>query len=244
MSAPADQISSLGLQENAPPFASPFPPDVAFAWGEAGRTATPLPEERALLGPNVSERRLREFALGRACAREAVAALDPRHAQRPILRAAGRAPRWPAGIVGAITHTGGSAAAAAAQEALYLGVGLDLEARPRGSERLARRILRPAERERLAGLPPEQFAGRVAVIFSAKESIYKALNPATGIYLGFQDAEIEGLPGPEAGSGELRWRLLRACGPALPAGYEGRGRFAAHGGLVLTGVWVPRGAGA
>jgi enterobactin synthetase component D len=161
----------------------------------------------------------------------------------PILRGSGRAPRWPEGVVGSITHTAGMAAAAAAHAADYAGVGLDLERVGRASVRLMRRTLRPEERARLEALPEADRGATATIVFCAKESIFKALNPATGIFLGFQDAELERLPPPGAPEGEFRWRLPRGCGRAFPPGFTATGRFVRREGFVLSAVWIPAGAG-
>ncbi len=223
-------------------FPTLFPADVAFVWSEGlGSAPALLPQERAVLGKAASGRRVKDFTLGRQCAREALARLaghPPGTGATPVLRAAGRAPSWPAGVVGAITHTGGRAAAAVAAEAGYLGIGLDLERLRRGSPRLARRILRPAEQETANALGDAERDGWVTAIFSAKESIFKALNPATGVFLGFQDASVELESPPETGIGVFRWRLHRACGAKLPEGFTGEGRLACRGGHGLTAVWV------
>src|ERR1700761_3617241 len=72
---------------------------------------TLFPDEEALLGRAVEKRR-REFAAGRGCARRALAALGLPPA--PLLPGEGGAPRWPDGVVGSITHCAGYAAAAVA----------------------------------------------------------------------------------------------------------------------------------
>jgi 4'-phosphopantetheinyl transferase EntD len=262
----------------APRWPSPFPPDVVFCHAPAGEAPRhPLhPEERALLGPRAAPRRVAEFALGRGCAREALArlasqALPERAAElatAPILRVDARQPRWPAGVVGAITHHRGQAAAAVARARDYRGLGLDLEALRAPSPALLRRILRPEERARWAALPEARRAAAFTVVFSAKESLFKALYPHTGVYLGFQDAAVEAGPlGPPSAStasppdppsasaaspldplsagGEggmvgldLRWRLYKDSGPGLPVGFGGLGRALLSGGYVLTGAWV------
>ena len=202
-----------------------------------------LPEERAILPESVHPRRLLEFTLGRGCARSALSSLDPALGSVPILRAGERTPRWPEGYVGAITHHKGRAAAAVAREADYAGVGLDLEARRTMSDGMRRRLLRPEERAGLEGLPQAEADLRAMIVFSTKESIYKCLHPLTGIYLGFQDAEVfdVGQPAPETGLGALRWRLNKECGQRFPAGYEGMGAYVLRPGFVLTGVWVAAG---
>ena len=241
--------ANLSERPHGPEFVSIFPFNVAFAWceGEEKGEAGLLPGERALLGDSASARRRRDFALGRHCARTALAKLrdgvadDAEGSEAPaILRGEGRMPLWPEGVVGAITHTGGKAAAAVAAQTDYLGIGLDLERMARRAGKLAGRILRPEEQTELEGLSDEAREARVTLAFSAKESIYKALNPATGIYLGFQDARIEFLAPAGEAEGELRWRLHKACGPTLPEGFSGQGRFAVREAFVLTAVWVAR----
>ncbi len=227
----------------APVFSSPFPSGVAFCFLAAGAPATPplLPAEQALLGGRASARRRADFARGRHCAREALARLGlPGARETPLMRGEGRAPRWPEGVVGSITHSGGMAAAAAARAEAYPGIGLDLERIGRSSPRVVARILRPAERAALEPLPPAAQAEAVALVFSAKEAIYKALNPATGVFLGFRDAELEALPPPGAEEGEFRWRLVRGCGAGYPPGFGAAGRFLRRGGYVLAAVWVER----
>ncbi|MBI4081396.1 MAG: 4'-phosphopantetheinyl transferase superfamily protein [Candidatus Lambdaproteobacteria bacterium] len=203
-----------------------------------------LPAERALLGAAPSPERAHQFALGRACAREALARLGVAHATTlPLLRGLGRAPRWPEAVVGSLSHTREMAAAAVAWAADYHGLGLDLESERVPSARLVERILRPEERAERAALPPEAWDLRFALVFSAKESVYKALNPATGMFLGFQDARIEFPAGEGAsspGAGTFAWRLERACGPHFPPGTVGPGRWRAEGRQVLTAVWVAK----
>jgi 4'-phosphopantetheinyl transferase EntD len=212
-----------------------------------------LPAERALLGERAAARRVWEFALGRGCAHAALAALAPARAAElaatPIGRDGERCPHWPPGFVGAITHHRGQAAAAVARAGAYRGLGLDLEALRPPSPGLLRRILRPEERARWEALPAAlPLAERTAAfirIFSAKESVYKALYPHTRVYLGFQDAEIE-LDEPAAGGGDgsearaLRWRLHKACGPGLPVSFTGPGRVLQRGDFVLSAVWLER----
>ena len=200
-----------------------------------------LPEERALLPATVHPRRLLEFTLGRSCARAALASLNPFLWSFPILRTGDRTPCWPVGYVGAITHHKGRAAAAVARRGDYGGLGLDLEAQRAMSDAMRRRLLRPEERARLEGLPQAEAELRAMVVFSAKESIYKCLHPVTGVYLGFQDAEVFDLVEVAPERGALRWRLFKDCGPRFPAGYEGRGAFVLRPGFVLTGVWVAAG---
>lgn len=224
--------------------ASPFPREVAFVHAHLAQLSRfrPLPEERELLAPHAAARRVAEFSLGRGCARAALGRLDPALADAPLLRARGRMPRWPQGYVGAITHHRGHAAAAAARVEDYRGLGLDLETLRPLSQALLRRILRPEEYERLSPMDAARQAVAAMVIFSAKESIFKAVNPIAGAYLGFQDAAIAGIAEAGGGAaGSLSWRLHASCGDEFPAGYEGEGGYVLEGESVLTGVWIGNG---
>lgn len=220
---------------------SPFPDDVAFVQAAPGGAPgfSLLPAEAALLSGQAAARRVGEFTLGRGCARAALAMLEPAWGAQPILRNEGRQPRWPQGAVGAITHHKGHAAAAVARDTRYAGLGLDLEASRPLSEAMRVRLLRPQELATLAELPAEEGALRAITVFSAKESIFKCLHPATHVFLGFQDAEVREVGAPDKdGRGSLRWRLCRDGGPGFPSGYEGRGAWVRGGPLILTGVWV------
>src|SRR5690242_7832438 len=66
--------------------------------------ASPLYLEESVLVKNAVEKRIAEFCAGRHCAREALRALG----RTPgAILAEGRAPIWPDGVVGAITHCTG-----------------------------------------------------------------------------------------------------------------------------------------
>jgi len=95
-------------------------------------------EERPCVEKAVEKRR-REFSAGRCCAREALRQLGCDTG--PIGQDRNGAPRWPDGIVGAITHSSTCAAAAAARTKHLLGIGIDLETVSRVSEMIAGKIL-------------------------------------------------------------------------------------------------------
>lgn len=219
---------------------SPFPVSVAFAWLEdsAGTAPRLLPEEEAALGGGASPRRRAQFALGRACARNALRALGLT-APGPIGKGEGRRPAWPDGIVGSITHSHGRAAAAVAPARLYRGIGVDLERIRLPSDALLRRVCRPEERPPFDGLAADAVALRFTAIFAAKESIYKAVNPLTGVYLGFQDARIEFPPGEDLGTGSsFVWWLEKDGGPRFPAGTRSPGAWRRMEEWILAGVWI------
>jgi 4'-phosphopantetheinyl transferase EntD len=191
--------------------------------------ASIFPEELALLGDAVESRR-REFVTARWCAHRALTGLglDP----APILRGAKREPLWPNGIVGSITHCRGYRAAAVAHCRDMLTIGIDAEPDEPLPLEISRRIFCAEEREWLARAPIGINWGRV--IFSAKESIYKAWYPLTGRWLGFDDAVVA--IDPQAG--EFQARLL--ISPQHRDLTRLAGRFLIADGLLLTAIAVPR----
>ncbi|MCO1574762.1 4'-phosphopantetheinyl transferase superfamily protein [Crossiella sp. SN42] len=193
-------------------------------------TAYLLPEEHAAVERAV-ERRRKQYTQARTCARRALAALGL--PEQPILRGPKREPLWPNGIVGSITHCEGYCAAAVADRAGIRSVGIDAEIHdvlPPGVQRM---VAVPAEQEWLAGAGDGLHWDRV--LFSAKESVYKAWFPITGAWLGFQDAELT-----FDREGGFRARIL--IEPPVVDGYrvDGfTGRYLVRDGLVLTSVVVP-----
>jgi len=195
-----------------------------------------FPQEAAIV-ERVSDKRRREFTAGRECARIALGKLGI--APVPILIGERGAPRWPPGIVGSITHCDGYRAAAVARASDVAAIGMDAEP----GEPLPRGVLDvislPAERARLAALAGE----RPAVcwdrlLFSAKESVYKAWFPLTGRWLGFEDADVTT---SQDGTFTARLRTgLTEPTEAQPPPASFAGRWLAAGGLMLTAIAVPR----
>jgi 4'-phosphopantetheinyl transferase EntD len=187
------------------------------------------PEERAR-AQDMGEKHRREFALGRACARRALAALGIENFA--LLNGADREPLWPDGVVGSLTHCRGFCAAAVAPRGAVVGVGLDAEpARPLAA-RLLDRVCSPQEKARLEALANPGACGWGIVLFSAKESLYKCYFPLARSFLGFRDAEVRLDPG----SASFAARLLRDDAPSALGARAFRGRYRVEGAHVVTAV--------
>lgn len=175
-----------------------------------------------------------EYLAGRLCARHALRSLTG----QPGIPAVGedRAPRWPAGVVGSITHSHGQAAALVAQAKDWRGVGIDLERRLslERSQRLVGEILTPGERERLEGQDPALHPWLITLTFSAKESLFKALYPLVGQRFYFQDAELL----EWNSNGHLRMALLRDLGGEWQVGAQLEGQFGTLGEQLLSLVAI------
>lgn len=132
-----------------------------------------------------AERRALEFSTGRHLARCAMADLGARPTAVP--RAEDRSPVWPRALVGSITHAGEVAVAATAYRATLAGIGIDLERTGRVTPALYRKLFTAAEQHALEGAD----ARLAALMFSAKEAAYKAVNPQVGRFIGFLEAAVD-----------------------------------------------------
>lgn len=192
-----------------------------------GAAPAPFPTEAAAVRNAVGQRRA-EFAAGRAAARAALGALGARPAAIPM--GADRAPRWPWGLAGSITHADGLALAVVGH--LPRVFGLDAEPDlPLPPELLPLVFPARAEQRLLAGLPDPLRLARAG--FAAKEAAYKCQYQRSGTLLDFGDLSIEALSPPAA-----TLRLVRRVGP-YAAGAVLHVRLARAGGLILAGCHGP-----
>jgi 4'-phosphopantetheinyl transferase EntD len=188
-------------------------------------------EEQALLA-NAVEKRRREFTTARACAREALGRLGLPAVAIPA--GARGEPLWPAGVVGSITHCDGYRAAALARGGKIATIGIDAEPHAGLPDGLLIDIARAEELPALHQLQrelPEVHWDRL--LFSAKESVYKAWFPLAERWLGFEDISIE----IDARAGMFAARILvpvPATGDGLPRGFSGR--WTVGEGLMLTAI--------
>jgi 4'-phosphopantetheinyl transferase EntD len=198
------------------------------------RSVELFPEEEAVVGNAVEKRRL-EFVTARACAREAMAHLGL--PEQAVGSGARGEPLWPAGIVGSITHCAGYRACAVAPASELLTIGVDAEVADPLPPGLIDDIALPEERrwiERAAAERPGVSWDRL--LFSIKESIYKAWFPLARSWLGFEDASVVVDPA----SGTFTAHLL-VPGPTL----QGRkldgfsGRWLCADGLLLSAIALP-----
>jgi 4'-phosphopantetheinyl transferase EntD len=145
-----------------------------------------LEEER--LVANAVDSRRREFATARRIAHELLSEMGIPAA--PLLPGERRAPAWPAGVVGSISHARGVAAVALASTPPLRAIGLDVEGADALSPELVDTVLTAAEKERFAHA--DGALGTWAKLaFCAKESAYKSWSPTLAAIPEFSDVEIE-----------------------------------------------------
>jgi enterobactin synthetase component D / holo-[acyl-carrier protein] synthase len=175
---------------------------------------------------NAVPHRRAEYAAVRECARTALRRLGVPEATVPP--GPDRAPLWPAGFVGSMTHVDGYRAAAVGRAETWVGIGIDAEEHaplPPGVETL---VMSQDELTALARTDPALCPDRV--LFSAKESVYKVWYPVTRSWLGFEDVDVR------LGDGTFVARIGRVgLGTDVL-----HGRWAVGDGLVVTAVALAR----
>ena len=192
------------------------------------------PQEEALLRKAVTSRRL-EFGTARWCARRALAKLGLPAV--PILPGPRGAPAWPDGVAGSMTHCPGYRAAALAHSTDIATIGIDAEPDGPLPDGVRDRIARPEERSALAELmAAAPGTSWDKLLFSAKESTYKAWFPLAQRWLDFTDASVGISPADRT----FIARLL-VPGPVLAGRQltEFHGRWLVRNGLVVTAIAVP-----
>jgi 4'-phosphopantetheinyl transferase EntD len=188
-------------------------------------------EEERSLGRAVEKRR-REFATARDCARRALQGLGI----APVAIRTGERgePLWPSGVVGSITHCSGYRACAVAKAGDVSAVGIDAEVH----EPLPDGVLEQVAFGRELAMVADRAAGVCLdrLLFSAKEAIYKAWFPLAERWLGFEDVELA----IDVDGGTFRAGLL-IPGPMVDGTRltEFRGRWRVDDGIVAAAAIVP-----
>jgi len=171
-----------------------FPDFIAWHWSRDAGEAGPLTGTELAQAREMSEKRLDMFRLGRHCARKALEASGHPSAELPI--GPGRAPLWPPGYVGSITHTSEHALAAVAPLTEISGLGIDVEARGELEPAVRRLICREDELPALGRLGEPDIAD--PLLFSAKESVFKCIWPTVRRYVDFRELALIFEPGTHA----------------------------------------------
>jgi 4'-phosphopantetheinyl transferase EntD len=195
---------------------------------------TMLAGEAAVVSDASRERR-REFATARHCAHQALLAIG-----EPVA-AIGRdevgAPRWPAGVVGSITHCAGYRAAAVGRSGELAGIGIDAErhdALPADALELVAAYRERVHLRALNDADPNVHWDRV--LFCVKEAVYKAWFPLARRWLEFTDVSAR-LRRDGTFSARLRVKAPFAAG-LDPRSFGGR--WIVSRGLILAATSVSR----
>ena len=234
-------ISSV-VQESATTHPGPWPGHLHFAelhYAYSEETLRDLQLEGIALPDEIRRAVLKrriDFAAGRLCARRALQAAGcGLPIDLPIDD--NRAPVWPVGYVASISHCDGLAMALAASTKEVASIGLDLErlVTAEVSSEIQSHVANPSEIAlgHEQALPHEVW---MTLLFSAKESLYKALYSSVGRFFEFSDAEADQL---DAEAGTLRLRLLSDLSPQCREGVGYQIGFRFLEDRVLTCCVVP-----
>ena len=96
---------------------------------------------------------------------------------------------------------------------------------------IARKVLTGAETAVLHNLPADEQQAFLALLFSAKEAVYKCLSPVVSVHMGFHDAEVR-----KAGPSCFEVRMSPEISQARPACACLTGHYFFHDGCVFTGI--------
>jgi len=151
--------------------------------------AGPLYSEEEAAVEHAVERRRSEFRAGRDCARRALRHLGCEN--RALPARSDRTVMWPEGVVGSITHTDDYAAAVVARVRHWPGLGIDAESRYRAGRELWPLIASEDEIEWFGAAGDTRLAiDRATLLFSAKESFYKAQYCITAKWVDFDEVRF------------------------------------------------------
>jgi len=193
-----------------------------------------FPDEELVISNAVLKRR-REFATARMCARRAMERLGV--PPGPIAKGTRGEPLWPSGAVGSLTHCDGYRAAAVASDRTGITIGVDAEPNEALPDGVTDVVASAAERARLTRLAadrPQVCWDRL--LFSAKESAYKAWFPLTRRWLDFDDASVTIEPDEGVFTVELLVDSTVTIGGERLERFVGR--WSAADGLVATAIAV------
>jgi|GEM_PF-1100348 len=185
-------------------------------------------------------KRIAEHTAGRYfAARALLAAGHPLHTLPPVGVGERQAPIWPAGFIGSITHAGERVVAACAASRGVFALGIDVERIMLSETAIELRGSVCTETE-LASLPGVGDRSRLALllslVFSAKESLFKALYPHVRRFFSFHDAEASAL---DLSGRTMNLRLLQDLGGPFGCGVTAAVRFAVEPPYLLTAVELP-----
>lgn len=176
-------------------------------------------------------RRLVEFQAGRAAARAAMIGLGA--TPRTVLMGPDRAPVWPKGLTGSISHTASACVAVVGVRRQWAGIGVDLEGATPLEPLLVGEVCTKSE-QRWLGQQPQAERGLMSkLVFSAKEAAYKAQYTLSGQLFGFEALELQ----VDRAHSTFEARFVIAQGP-FEAGAILQGRYAHAAGLIVTAVVI------
>jgi len=137
-------------------------------------------------------KRQAEFLAGRYAAKQVILKSGFLNGEVPPIQIGDhRSPIWPPGIIGSITHNHSKAICAIIKDdkSAYIGIDLEEQISTRTASNIEELVLKDSEKKILTQQGASD-ALAITIIFSAKESLFKALYPIIKIYFGFELAQV------------------------------------------------------
>jgi enterobactin synthetase component D len=174
-----------------------------------------------------------EFLAGRVLVQTALRLLG--HQKFSVAIGKHRAPIWPPGLSGSISHSEGRCVCVIVPDE-RASVGIDIEkiASGRSFEAIFSQTLDSRERDMIASQAEFDVNVLASLVFSAKETLFKALYPIVGEYFDFDAAQLVYVPEGH----ELCLELTRTLHTTLPANSRFMVRFSIAADHVRT--WLIR----
>ncbi|WP_102110520.1 4'-phosphopantetheinyl transferase family protein [Oceaniglobus roseus] len=211
-----------------------FAPDIAVALCDPRQPLGGLLGlESKGLGRMVDTRQ-REFTAGRFAARRAMAELGV--PPQPVLPGQDRAPVWPEGLVGSLSHCHRLCICALGRSPDVRALGVDVEPNTILEAELLETVCTRSECDWLYRQRDETRGFLAKLLFSAKETAYKAQYPLTGAILDYHDIAVL----PDLPRGRF-WAAFTREVAMFEKGAELEGRFVIEDGLILTAMTLRHG---
>lgn len=164
-------------------------------------------------------------------AREALRALG--HECEALLVGSDRAPLWPAGTVGSISHTDDYCVVVVANSPPHRSLGIDAEPAVPLEPGLWLQICTATELAWLGSQPLPDRGLLCHLLFAVKEAVYKYQAPVSHTMLEFADVEVTDL---DLISQSFRAVLEREDVPGFSKGATFSGRVVISNGLIVAGI--------
>ncbi len=153
-------------------------------------------------------------------------------------------PSWPPGLCGSITHKNGHVAVCTAPAKNFHSIGIDSENASKDISHLKEKICTENDLvfiDRICEQSKVEQGSAIALIFSAKEALFKCHFPVGKLMFWFHDAELSHI---DMTTGEIDIRVLTETSPITQKGQVTRGRFLLHnasdGAFWVTAFTLPK----
>ncbi len=181
-------------------------------------------------------KRQAEFLAGRFAAVQALEKIGYINCDIPI--GPNRSPTWPQGVVASITHTSNKALCAVAtdENMQYLGIDLENILTPQAAKEIESIVLNRQEYD-LIKSAHISFELALTLVFSAKESVFKALYPYVKRYFEFDSAQLSSFC---LERGHIEFTLTEDLTSEYVACTKVSGHFVIENGTVLSCIYKPK----